>query len=220
MSHVWDSSPYEGKALLIHLAMADFADDDGTCYPSQTTLAAKARATDRYVRDAIKTMIADGYVEMISVSTGRGSHRYRLLQVPRNSVPPRNSEAANMSLSSGDPGNQPPEARHRTVNEPISASVDAGFEEFYAAYPLRKDRAEALKSWRKAVKVTDPAAITGSLPAYITDCVANKRPYRYPATFLNRLTWMDYQGSSGTVVVPLFCPACDARWSDGHRCGA
>lgn len=87
MSWVWDNSPYTGKALLIHLALADWAGDDGVCWPKQDNIAAKARCSVETVRTATRVMEQDGLLEIVQESRGRGSsHRYRLLN-PKSSAP-------------------------------------------------------------------------------------------------------------------------------------
>lgn len=106
MSWVWDNSPYEGSALLLHLALADYANDSGECWPSQTTLAAKARCSDRYVRTITTRMMDEGYLELVSESNGKTTHRYRL--VARNSVPGRNFETGSPELQDRITGTLPP----------------------------------------------------------------------------------------------------------------
>ena len=127
MSWVWDQSPYEGKALLIHLAMADFASDEGLLWPSQVTLAKKSRSTDRYVRDVINDMVRDGFVEIVTASNGRESHRYKL--IPRNSVPAeesstRNSTTVNPELGDKLPGTAPPKNRKNHQESSLVQSHD------------------------------------------------------------------------------------------------
>ena len=56
MGWVGDESPYKGTQLLIHLWLADFANDDGICWPSQATVGKKARCSGRYVREVMKNM--------------------------------------------------------------------------------------------------------------------------------------------------------------------
>ena len=46
-TRVWELAPQQGGALLILLAMADFADEDGVCFPTLPTRAAKARLSER-----------------------------------------------------------------------------------------------------------------------------------------------------------------------------
>lgn len=79
MSWVWDNSPYKGEALIIHLAIADYANDQGVCWPTQETLAHKARCSKEHVRRVVKRMQEDGYITIVAASKGPGSsHTYRL----------------------------------------------------------------------------------------------------------------------------------------------
>ena len=92
MSWVLDNSPYEGKARLVHLVLADHANDGGFCWPSQTTIARRAGCSVEHVRMTVKQMQADGLIEIVSHSTRDGqAHQYRLLspsdlgRVPKSS---------------------------------------------------------------------------------------------------------------------------------------
>lgn len=71
MSWVWEHGPRDGTDALVLLALADFADDAGRCYPSMRTIAGKARMTVRGAQKVIRRLEADGWV---SVSTGNGRH--------------------------------------------------------------------------------------------------------------------------------------------------
>ena len=79
MSRVWDYSEQVGGDLLLLLALADFADDDGYCWPKQDQLAAKARCSVRAVRDQLVRLTAAGEIER-SDGRGRGvGSTYRVL---------------------------------------------------------------------------------------------------------------------------------------------
>lgn len=108
MTHVWSVSPFRGTTLLIHLALADHANDEGLCWPSQNRLASKARCTVRHVRSAIKLLTDLGYVTIVQASDGRKNHLYRVEW---------------MEETSGDPGNPPPKNRHITIT-PTAVSLD------------------------------------------------------------------------------------------------
>ena len=84
MSWVWDNSPYRDNSLLIHLALADWANDDGLCWPNQQSIAAKARCSTEHVRRITRTMESDGYIEIVSVSKGPGSSHVYQLKRPTN----------------------------------------------------------------------------------------------------------------------------------------
>jgi len=78
MTAVWRKAPYEGGALLVLLAMADWADDNGNCWPSVRTLAEKSRQSERNVRKCLARMKRDGTV---SIEVNAGPHfanRYRI----------------------------------------------------------------------------------------------------------------------------------------------
>lgn len=79
MTWVWEHSPYKDVALLVHLALADFADDQGLCWPSQIRIARYARCSDRHVRRVIKQMLHDGSLLLVSKSNGSANNRYRLV---------------------------------------------------------------------------------------------------------------------------------------------
>lgn len=79
MTWVWDQSPYKDDALLIHLALADWCNDEGVCWPTQQRIAAKARCSVEHVRRVTKRMQQDGYLVILDSSRGPGSsHKYQL----------------------------------------------------------------------------------------------------------------------------------------------
>jgi hypothetical protein len=96
MNRVWEASRQSGGALLVLLAIADFADDDGIAYPSIGTLARKARLSPRQVQRVIADLVAASEL-IIQPGCGRqGSHLFRVavgtpdsrMQTPRQNVTP------------------------------------------------------------------------------------------------------------------------------------
>lgn len=78
MSQVWRNGPKDGNDLLVLLALADFADDDGYCWPSMASIAVKARMTERGARKIARRLEESGYLSC-EVGGGRGgSNRYRV----------------------------------------------------------------------------------------------------------------------------------------------
>ena len=73
MTKVWSDSPYNGTRLILHLALADMAHDDGKSFASQTHLAQKSRCSVHYVREVINEMIANGHIKIISKGNSRGN---------------------------------------------------------------------------------------------------------------------------------------------------
>jgi Helix-turn-helix domain len=69
MTAVWDHSPYESGELLVLLALADWADDQGRCWPSVQAIAQKARLKERQVYNILQKFRAD---EIIQCAPGGG----------------------------------------------------------------------------------------------------------------------------------------------------
>jgi DNA-binding IscR family transcriptional regulator len=69
MTAVWDHSPYESGELLVLLALADWADDQGRCWPSVPAIAQKARLKERQVYNILQKFRAD---EIIQCAPGGG----------------------------------------------------------------------------------------------------------------------------------------------------
>lgn len=89
MSRVWEISGQSGGALIVLLAIADFADDAGIAFPSIGTLARKARLSPRQVQRVVAALVAEGEL-WIEPGRGRqGSHLYRVVVgTPRQNVTP------------------------------------------------------------------------------------------------------------------------------------
>lgn len=71
MTRVWEHAQHKESTLLILLALADFADDNGICWPEVPTLAAKARVSDRRATDIIQALEKDGSI-VFKRGGGRG----------------------------------------------------------------------------------------------------------------------------------------------------
>ena len=83
MAEVWASAEVEGSELLVLLALADFANDDGSCWPSVATVAKKSRLTERGTRGIIRRLEKQGLVSTV-ISTGGAGHssKYRVIANP------------------------------------------------------------------------------------------------------------------------------------------
>ena len=92
MSKVWTDSPYNGTRLILHLALADMAHDDGRFFASQTHLAKKSRCTTHYIREVINEMIAQGYVAIVSKGNSRGNATVYQLLFPAQKLPNSDTE--------------------------------------------------------------------------------------------------------------------------------
>lgn len=85
MTKVWESSKAEGGALLVMLALADWCNDEGICWPSITKLAEKSRLSERQTQYVLRSLESDGelYVER---STGGRNKRSTYYLTPGQTV--------------------------------------------------------------------------------------------------------------------------------------
>lgn len=79
MSQVWENADVSDTDLLLLLAMADFANDDCTCWPSIETLAKRIRKTTRSVTRSVNSLEKKGLIEVLVRGAGRQSSRYKII---------------------------------------------------------------------------------------------------------------------------------------------
>ena len=79
MSWVWKHADVSGATLLVLLALADYANHNGICWPGVEALAEKARVSERYVRDLLGDLERDGFI-VRELNTGPyGVNTYKVL---------------------------------------------------------------------------------------------------------------------------------------------
>ena len=94
-SHVWHFSQLRGTALLLVLALADQANDEGYAWPSVATLAHKTRLSERTVQNLMPDIIDSGEVSLVSDASGGHTPKvYRVIApAPPNRPPTYNRSA-------------------------------------------------------------------------------------------------------------------------------
>lgn len=130
MSGVWDNSQASGTPLLVLLALADMADDDGECWPAIKTIRQKCRLKDdRHVKRVIHEELERRLGEVVvlvsggksSAKGGVRSNRYRItVHLPADATvvhqPPSGDDSGSPTThDSGSPTTQtvveqPPES--------------------------------------------------------------------------------------------------------------
>lgn len=78
MSQVWDSTEFRGTELLILLALADYANDEGLCWPSYKKLAKRARVGHRRAMQCVKSLEEEGWLVLERRGNIGQSNHYRL----------------------------------------------------------------------------------------------------------------------------------------------
>lgn len=78
LAAVWEHSRHSGNDLLMMLAIADFADDDGKSYPAVQTLAKKCRMTPRNVNRVLAELRKGGELHVRQNEGPKGTNLYRI----------------------------------------------------------------------------------------------------------------------------------------------
>lgn len=119
LSLVWDHYPSGGSELLALLALADWSDDTGRCWPSIASIARKTRLSQKQARRMVHAIIGAGYLTVIdNVQGGATSRRYQI-NLKRLSTPPGDGSApTNVPDPSLGREATPPTNGSRTVSEP------------------------------------------------------------------------------------------------------
>lgn len=79
MAGVWKRSKAEGRDLLVMLALADFANDEGKSWPAVSTLAGKARISKRTCQYVLTKLAETGEIEVEREAGPHGTNLYTII---------------------------------------------------------------------------------------------------------------------------------------------
>jgi hypothetical protein len=203
------------KAVLI--ALADFADQDGSCYPGQELLAEMTEQSVRSVRNHVESLLALGLItrEQRYSNGQRTSDRYYLQlegvrTVDSTRVLPAESagssspatsahlpatSAGSPAESAGYPSEEPPEEpsgeRARDA-KPSPRQLDEEFARWYASYPRKTGRVAARRQFG-LVRVRGVAfeTLMKGARAYREDPNREDQYTKHPSTWLHQGCWDD-----------------------------
>lgn len=125
MSRVWDGFPGGGSDLLTMLALADWSDDEGRCWPSMASIAKKTRLSEKQARRVVHSIIESGFLIVTDNQQGGATSRRYQIQVdrltpPTGGTPPMDgSPPAHVPNPSHGREPTPPTGGSRTVIEPL-----------------------------------------------------------------------------------------------------
>lgn len=88
LSMVWDGYPGGGTELLALLALADWSDDNGRCWPSMASIARKTRLSEKQARRVVHSVIKSGYLTVTANPQGGATSRRYQINLKRLATPP------------------------------------------------------------------------------------------------------------------------------------
>lgn len=188
--------PMTDKFVLV--ALADYADDEGMCYPSHKKTAKRTGASVATVKRATRRLQESGHLDVLPWKRENGSttsNRYSL-KVGVQIDPPVQADTQGGYLS--DPGAQvtsDPPMNHQ-LEPPVepTPSADEVFGRFWSVYPKKVSKQAARKVWDRKVKTTDPEDIIRGAETYAQFVKAERTERRYmkdPDGWLNAGKWED-----------------------------
>lgn len=214
MSAVWDKFPGSGSSLLTMLALADWSDDVGRCFPSVSSIANKVRLSSDQARRVVHQLIDSGFVAVIAGKTGgRMSRRYQInldSLTPCTDASPSTDASPALAPMPAQPLHShasrtviEPSINHQPIPEakkpPRSKSVDSvpdGFAEFWEAYGKKNGKANTIAQWKK---IKPDADLVQAIVSAAASYSAGREPqYRKdPERWLKGRLWLDDLESTG-----------------------
>lgn len=181
------------------LAVANYANEEGVCWPSQERLAEDTELSRRSIMRALDDLEAAGHITRERRHRSDGSRKTDLITLCLcDTKAPSKNDQCDTAPSQCDTVSKPKchsvtaEPFIEPTIEPSSISSDADFEEFWAAYPKRPNnpRKKAMAAYRKARKnVSQKQLLTavGLYAAYMAG--ENPKFIAMASTWLNEERW-------------------------------
>ena len=208
MSKVWESGPPDKAEILVLLAIADYCNNDGECWPAVSSIARKARMTERGVQKISARLCEIGWLEIDYRMGRKGCNLYRITPNPihpeRGSPRTPEHETPNPVPKTPNPVPKNPEPRSpepslTIKNHQRTIIADDEFEAFWSVVPRKAGKGQAVKAWKAATKKVTPQTIIYAMGAYARQRQGQDQQYTaHPASWLNGERWLDEAAASTT----------------------
>ncbi|MDD5177369.1 MAG: helix-turn-helix domain-containing protein [Sterolibacterium sp.] len=185
MSRVWDHSNLGGTELLLLLAIADFANDDGVAWPSVGTLAKKIRMSERNTYYLLAKIAKTGELTIETNKGPRGCNLFRVHVLQGEKIAPLKPVAGTPEAGSSRPlkptAPEPPVNHKRTTRaisspDPLPCPAETIIEAYHRLMPgnprckvLNPSRRGTIKArWDEAAKLTCKPFGYSTIPGGVT----------------------------------------------------
>lgn len=190
-------------AVAVYAVLRDFADmRSHECWPSHKSIAARAKLSERKVQSVLHELRRHGWLTWTQRKSGSGtltSNVYHLYGSQARHDMHQVAHDMHQGASAPDAPPSAPDAEELLpiellpIQEPMPTAVAACFDDFWAIWPYKKGKGQALKTWNKAIKTTDPAVIVAGARQFADDPnkPADKTKWPYPSRWLSEGRWDD-----------------------------
>jgi DNA-binding transcriptional regulator YhcF (GntR family) len=184
----------EALSQCLFMWICTYADEYGQCYPSRARLAKNMSCAVRTVDNHLKKLVTAGFLTIKNriKNNEKQTNIYQVMLVECRATN-AGGRAGDALPSAGDAlGGRAGDA-HRTKSTYLTKSTELyTFDTFWSAYPVKKGKGAAEKSWQK---------LKPDLQTVLTAIEAQKQSDQwtkdngkfipYPATWLNQKRWED-----------------------------
>lgn len=191
-----------GKAIL--LMLANYADEQGECFPSQERLADECECSVATVARWVKAFEEMGFLSR-QKQYGEGGYRRAdrlrictdlpVTKLPITELPIRELPNSESKLTRQKAGAEP-------INTLSSASARKQFDQFWSLYPHKVGKPVAEKAFFKALKRSTFEEVVSGLRRYIAK--TDDRAWCNPSAFLNQDRWGDIPAATPPKQVQNF----------------
>lgn len=220
MSWVWESGPADQSERFVLLALADYANDEGECWPSMAGIAAKVCMSERGVRKVVRQLEDGGWISTKIGGGRRAANAYKITTnpEPRSAIdskkggttfPPEPRSPGTTFHKPGttfptnpEPRSAEPSSNHQEPSlsarkaEPFQVEgtgpSDDRFAEFWAAYPKPEGRDPAEVEFIRACVTTPADTIIAGASAYAASRSGQEPRFTMQAArWLKERRWTD-----------------------------
>lgn len=204
MNWAWGIPGLNPTERLTLLALADYADNDGYCFPGQDVLMERVGVSRRTIVSTLQALEDRGFFRRERRTLERGrrtSDGYQLGQ--RADSARATDDRPNVQTvahtykeePSGEPSVPPSPQGGDPVLEGLEAPpapAEDHFDLFWAAYPRKVEKPSARRAWAKAIKGgTHWSVIVGAAQMYADDPNREAQFTKYPGPWLRAEAWND-----------------------------
>lgn len=170
------------------MALADYADEAWSCFPSVAQLAEYTCQGEKTVRDHLDALEQDGIITRNRQRREDGTlGRYRFTIQRRNLPVAKFARGEKQPEPPANFATHNPHKNHQYVSSGAREAFD--FDRFWTEYPNKVGKRDAEKAFERALKRVDLPELMAGLARYVAK--TDDRPWCNPATWLNQDRWTD-----------------------------
>lgn len=197
---------FEGQTptkRLILILLANYCDDQNSCYPSYTHIAKLAGLKDpKHIAKIVKEFESLGLLKIqrrFKDDGGNTSNRY-FLTLRSTDTPPMGLETPTPpspdtpTLLVSTPPNTKEETKDNTKDK--TRDYDSDFKTFWSIYPRKDNKAKAQESYKAILKKFSHEEMIVFAEKYVNDIEVNKKDKKFIpfcTTWLNQKRFLDYE---------------------------